>query len=300
MSNYLLGVTDGYGLPATLPVGLAELASTIVDAYIKRPEGLVYVADNNGSPCAMAGMSPTITYTIAGAVAAGSNIVVTVSPANARVDMIGEVLVLDYGTPNLVEACVVVGVTGNNQFTLGTVQFAHSAGVKADVGRVLTEDRSCPAKRSIIRVAKWPIMNVLSLMGRYAYGRRSDQVAGAFQEINLLATIQAFGGPPMWTPISTAQASYSDQTGEIWIPAGMLLAYYSDVRAKYVAGYPQVPQPVVKATAQVASTMLATAGMPASIKRLSAGDTKLESFSSSTLDDDVKSLLQPFMARTTY
>ena len=71
MSNYLKGVLDGYSLPATLPTGLGELASAIVDGYIRRPEGLVYVADNNGNPCAMAGMSPTITYTITGAVDEG-------------------------------------------------------------------------------------------------------------------------------------------------------------------------------------------------------------------------------------
>ena len=300
MSNYLKGVLDGYSLPATLPTGLGELASAIVDGYIRRPEGLVYVADNNGNPCAMAGMSPTITYTITGAVAPGTNVAITISPANARVDMIGEVLVLDYASANLVEACVVTGVTSSSQIVLGTVQFSHASSCKADVGRVITEDRSCPSKRSMIRVAKWPIMNLLSLMGRYAYGRRSDQIAGAFQEMNLLATIQAFGGPPAWTPISTAQASYSDQTGEIWVPSGMLMAYYSDVRAKYVAGYPEAPQPVVKATAQIAGTILSTAGMPASIKTITAGDTKLESFSSSTLDDDVKSFLQPYRARTMY
>jgi hypothetical protein len=300
MSNYLDGVTDGYGLPATLPVGLAQLASDIVDSYLKRPEGLVYVSDNNGNPCAMASLSPTTIYTLQGAITPGTNVVVNVTPANIRPDMVGEVLVIDFDTANIVEACVVVSTAGNNQITLGSVQFAHAAQAKADVGRVLTEDRSMPSKRSIARVAKWPIINVLSLLGRYAYGRRSDQVGGLYQEMNLLASVQTFGGPPEWVPITVTQSSWSDSTGEIWVPAGMLLAYYSDVRIKYVAGYATAPEPVVRATAQIASAIIATNGMPGNLKLIAAGDSRMEKFSASTIDADVKALLDPYKARSMY
>jgi hypothetical protein len=78
-----------------------------------------------------------------------------------------------------------------------------------------------PNKRSVARVAKWPIINVVSLLGRYAYGRRSDQVGGLYQEMNLLASVQTFGGPPQWIPINVTQSSWSDQNGDIWVPAGM-------------------------------------------------------------------------------
>jgi hypothetical protein len=300
MSDYLKGVTDAYGLPPTLPVGIATLASDIVDGYLKRPEGVVYVADNNGNPVAMAGMLPTQVYKVTGALSAGTNVVATLTPANIRADMIGEVMVLDFANANLVEACVIVSVTGNSQVTFGTVAFAHSANASADIGRVITEDRACPAKRSIIRIAKWPIVNVVSLLGRYAYGRRSDQIAGLYQDMNLLASVTTFGGPPAWSPITVSQASYSDQTGEVWIPAGILMAYYSNVRIKYVAGYPEPPHPIVRATAQIAAAILATDGMPANIKVMAAGDTRLERFSASTIDADVKSLLDPFRARTMY
>jgi hypothetical protein len=300
MSNYLDGITDSYGLPNPLPVGLAHLASDIVDSYLKRPEGIVYVKDNNGAPCAMKSLTPSASYTLTGAIAPGSNVVATVTPANIRPDMVGEVLVLDYGTPNIVEACVVVSTTGNNQVTFGAVQFNHASAAKADVGRVITEDRNCPSKRSIIRVAKYPIVSILSMLGRYGYGRRTDQTSGLYQDMNLLASVQAFGGPPQWVQIAVAQSSWSDQTGEIWVPAGMLLAYYSDVRVRYVAGFPEAPAPVVRATAQIASSILAQVGMPGNIKVLSAGDSKLERFSASTIDADVKSLLDPYRARSMY
>lgn len=299
-SNYLQGITDGFGLPSPLPAGVAQLASTIVDSYLQRPEGLLYIADNNGNPCAMAALSPSFTYTITGAVAAGTNVVVTVTPPLVRQDLVGEVLVLDYANPSLVEACVITSTTGNNQITLGSVQFNHVAATKADVDRVITEDRSCPAKRQIVRVAKFPIVNIVSLLGRYSYGRRSDQVGGLFQEMNLLASLQAFGGPPQWIPVTIPASSWSSSTGEIWVPASMYMAYFSDVRIKYVAGFATVPDPVVRATAQIALGLIQTPNLGGGLKMITAGDTRLERFAATTLDTDVKRLLDPFHARTTY
>ena len=209
-SNYLQGVTDGFGLPTPLPAGVAQLASTIVDSYLKRPEGLIYTQDTNGNPCAMSALDPTFSYKLAGPIAPGTNVTVQVTPANIRPDFVGEVLVLDSANPSLVESCVVVSTVGNNTITLGTVQFAHASGTAADVGRVISEDRNCPSKRSIVRINKYPIINVLSMLGRYAYGRRSDQVGGLYQEMNLLASVQTFGGPPEWVPIAITQSSWSE------------------------------------------------------------------------------------------
>jgi hypothetical protein len=157
-----------------------------------------------------------------------------------------------------------------------------------------------PNKRSVARVAKWPIINVVSLLGRYAYGRRSDQVGGLYQEMNLLASVQTFGGPPQWIPINVTQSSWSDQSGDIWVPAGMLLAYYSDVRIKYVAGYAQAPEPVVRAAAQIANAITANGGISGNIKMFSAGDKRIQKFTSSILDADIQALLSPFKARTLF
>jgi hypothetical protein len=137
-SNYLDGIEDGYGLSLPLAPGLGELASAIVDSYLMRPEGLVYVQDGNGNPCAMKAAEPSLTYTIEGALTPGSSVVATVSPAIVRPDLVGEVLVLDYQTPSAMEACVVASTSGNNQITLANVQFAHAAGATADSGRAAT------------------------------------------------------------------------------------------------------------------------------------------------------------------
>jgi hypothetical protein len=55
-SNYLDGIEDGYGLSLPLAPGLGELASAIVDSYLMRPEGLVYVQDGNAGDHPLGGM----------------------------------------------------------------------------------------------------------------------------------------------------------------------------------------------------------------------------------------------------
>lgn len=300
-SNYLDGAENQYGLPQPVPQGLGEQASAIVDSYLKRFEGLVYVCDRNGNPAYMRNMQPSMTYTIAGGVAAGQNVSVVVSPANVRPDLVGEVMILDRINPDLLEAVSVLSVSGNNTVTFANVQFAHGANCKADVGCVITEDRNVPIKRSIVRFAKWPMGAMLSLMGRYAYGRRSDQVGGLYQEMNLLAAVQTFGGPPQWIPIPINQISVSNDSGEVWVPAGMLLAYYSDVKMKYVAGWPQVPDPVVRATAAIASQLVESNQFGGGAVRLIAsGDSRIERFGPTTMDDDTRRLLEPFRARLFY
>ncbi|WP_024516838.1 hypothetical protein [Bradyrhizobium sp. Tv2a-2] len=307
-SNYLDGEENLFGfpggLPTVLPSGVGEQASAIVDAYLKRPEGLVYVTDKNGNPAFMKAAVPSMTYTVtSGAITAGNLVTVTVSPANIRPDMIGEVMVINRNGPDELEAVVVQGTSGNNTLTFQTCQFNHGASAELDVGLVITEERSMPNKRSIARYSKWPMPTIMSLMGRYAYGRRSDQVGGLYQEMNLLASVQTFGGPPQWIPISITQCSWSDSTGEIWVPAGMLLAYYSDVKIKYVAGFTasNVPDEIVRATASVAAALIsAQAYGGAGLKMISAGDMRIERFSSTYLDGDSKKLLDRYKARLTF
>lgn len=300
-SNYLEGTTNLFGLPAILPTGLGEQASAIVDNYVGRPEGMLYVSDKNGNPTFMRALTPSFTYTVSAGVPAGTKVTITVTPPNVRPDLVGEVLVLDAKNPDLLEAVVVDAIVGNNQLVLAKVQFAHLADTKADMGLVIAEERSLPAKRSIARYSRFPCVAILSIMGRYAYGRRSDQVGGLYQEMNLLAAVQMFGGPPSWIPIASNQISWSDQTGEIWVPAGLLLAYYSDVRLRYVAGFPSPPDALVRATAAVGQSLVAS-GMfgGGNIKSIAAGDHRIQKFGPSYLDEDTKKTLNFFKVRSFY
>ena len=54
------------------------------------------------------------------------------------------------------------------------------------------------------------------------------------------------------------QTSVNYVTGEMWIPAGILLAYFTDVRVWYVAGFAAgaIPDPVKRATARIVTNMI--------------------------------------------
>lgn len=299
-SNYLDGQEGLYGLTTPIPAGLAEQASAIVDNHLKRTEGLLYQVDKNGNPAYMKALTPSMQLKIAAPITAGTNVVVTITPAVARQDMVGEVLVLDRSSPDTMEAVIVAAYTGANQLTLANVQFNHGADTKADIGLVITEERSMPAKRSVVRYSRYPCVQILSIMGRYGWGRRSSQFIGG-PEDNLFASVQQFGGPPAWTAVALPNISWSDASGEIWIPSSNLMTYYSDVRIKYVAGFIEPPDAIVRATAAIAQSLLTSAQFAGGgIKTIQAGDTRIERFGSTNLDDDTRNLLNDFKARIFY
>lgn len=303
MSSSYLAPNDypTFGLASTVSAATITQASAAVDFLLKRPEGLVWIPDSTGRPCYMAGLTPTMTYTITGAISPGSQVPASISPPMATQDMVGDVLILDRGTAGIVEACRVAAVPGPDSVIFASVRNAHAAEATADQGLLIIEERALPAKRSISRVSRLPLAAITSVQGRYAYGRRSDQAMGMFQEINLLAAVQTFGGPPLWVDVDPAQVSVSGSTGEVWIPAGILLATYSEARIRYVAGWAagSLPFPIKQATAQIAGTIvsLTTSGFSGSVKSIQAGDTRIVRDAASYLDDDTKAMLEPFKAR---
>jgi hypothetical protein len=276
-------------------------ASQMVDAYLKRPEGLIWSPDARGAPAYMAALTPTMVMTAAGSIAPGSNVVVPIAGGFVSHDLIGEVLILSRSDLSAVEACVVTAA-GPGSVTLLSVLFAHSPGATLEQGLVLTEERQLPAKRSVTRVSKLPVARLISGLGRYAYGRRSDQVAGMYQDMNLLATMQAFGGPPMWVPFDVAQASVSNSTGEVWVPAGLLLAYYSEARLHYLTGWPaaSLPPAVKTATASIANALANFPEITSNTKSLKAGDTAVERFADTLLDTDTRAQLERFRPQVYY
>ncbi len=303
MSSYLTsGEYATYGLPSATTADKVVLASSLVDAYLRRPKGLVYTADVNGFPAMMTGAAPDMSYTLMSAIAPGTSVVASLSPANLTPDFVGEVLVLDPASGSVMEACQVLSVIGSNQAVLSSVQFPHSFAAAAQTGLTLVEERALPDKRSVTMLSEWPSVALLSLQGRYAYGRRSDQVGGLYQEMNLLASVQTFGGPPQWITVNATQASLSPRTGELWVPAGMLLAYYSNVRVRYIAGWPQsqLPSAIKVATASLVSTIVQNAGVPISLAEAKTGAGSFKRFTASLFDTDIQRMLDPYRARINF
>lgn len=309
---------DAFGLTSTVTEAQVMRASSLIDAYLKRPLGLAYLMDQEGVPCAMQGGSPRMTYTL-GALSPGSNVTVAITPANATQDLIGEVLIVEVDSVNI-EALVVTAVPAANQLTFKTVKYSHAGGTKASLGFVITEEKSLPGMRSVVRSMQHPFVTMLSCLGRYGYGRRSDQAAGTWGDVNLLAMVQAVGGPPAWSPIEVANCGFSALTGEVWIPAGGLMAYFSDVRMHYIAGFPasDIPIAIKAATATLANVIVKTTTssgetsiggntLAADVKSYRAGDTEIVRFGNvtaststevvtSSLDRDTLNLIAPFRA----
>ena len=284
-----------YGLPTSTTVPQITQASSIIDAYLMRPEGLVWEPDYLGQPCYMAALTPTQTFESAGSISPGSNVVVNLTENVVLYqDMIGEVVIRDRGNPSVTEACVIsaLATSGTGSITFYSVANSHSSNCTIDFGLAIEEERELPQKRSIMRVARPPV-RLLSGLGRYGYGTRLAQSMGQYAEVNLLAAIQTFGGPPLWIPFPVNQCGVSLKTQEIWVPAGLLLAYYSEVRLWYVSGFPVtgIPAIIKSATAQIVSALVQTPQLIGQLQSIGAGATKIARFAPSQLDRDTLHML---------
>ena len=301
-SAYLVGSADfeTYGVPLT---GTAHVmrASLLIDHYLRRPEGLLYGTDANGQPAYMLSKAPSQVFNYAGPLLPGTNVLVPIagylgSPAGDNDSFIGEVAIVDRLNPSLCEACIVHSMT-NGVLTLTNVQFTHPGPVALEFGMTVSEELSMPNQRSVTRLAEWPIAKLLSGIGRYGYARRTDQMLGYFYDANLLATLSAFGGPPAWVPFFTPASSMNPETGELWVPSGTLLAYYTDIKMRYVAGWSFANLPAqIKVACGLIVDAMATAPMGPQIRRFNAGKLQVERFADTVLDGDIKSMLRPYMA----
>lgn len=273
-------------------------ASAVVDSYLGLPEGLVWSPDSAGLPCYMTALTPSFSGSAPIALTAGQVATFAWPQASfGAYGLIGTALIIDRANPNLVEALTITGVdTVAGTITISAPRNAHAQGATLEVGLTLSEERALDAKRSTTRVSRFPVARLIAASGRYAYSRRSDQVAGLYNDYNLIAVLQTFGGPPIWQNIDVRQADVRPDTGEMWLPAGMLLAYYSDVRMSYIAGYPaaSLPAAIKQATANIIVNAASADYAPPNFKVAQAGGSKFERFSDSQLDTDTRNLLEPY------
>ena len=300
-SAYLSGAADltQYDVPLATPASIIR-ASLLVDHYLRRPEGCVWMPDANGQAAYMAAKAPSLTITTAATILPGASVVLTVPGYLGDSDaLIGDVVVLDRLVPAVVESCVVQAQKAG-QITLTNVLFTHVGSVTPvtlEFGMAVTEEHSMPTQRSVTRLAQWPVARLLSGLGRYGYGRRTEQTLGYFYDANLLSTLSAFGGPPTWTPFSTPASSLNPDSGDLWVPAGSLLSYYTDVKMRYCSGWSATSlPPQIKIAVATIIGALDAAPMGPQIRRFNAGKTGIERFADSVMDPDIKSMLRPYMA----
>jgi hypothetical protein len=300
-SNYLQsGDFSTFGVPASTTAGQVTQASVLIDAYLKRTEGLVWMPDATGNPAYMAALTPRLSLTATAEISPGKNVVVAVTGGIDAI-AIGDALVLDRANTGMTEVVVVGEMTRfPATVTLVRVDNEHASGAMLDQGLAIKQHLFMPKDRPVKTLAYTPVVRLLSGQGRYAYGRRGDSSRYMVDEFNLLASLTAFGGPPAWEFFPLISTGIDPETGQVWVPAGVMLAYYSEVNLWYVAGYAQanLPDQIKMACAQVIN---ATAAFPeiasTGIKSLRAGDTQIQMFASSILSDDSKRYLDPFRAK---
>lgn len=304
-SAYLQGSDAGqFGVPNATSQQITQ-ASVLIDAYLRRPHGLLWKADANGNPAYMTSLHPEFTLQAQGSFGPGNGVQVPVTGAVGMLN-VGDCVVLDRQTPATMETVQITSISGN-MLTLGTtgpqapqgLQFAHAQGCTIESGLIITEQRYVPRKRSTIDLSHTPVARLIGGTGRYGYARRGDSSSFNVDTYNLLATLSKFGGPPAWElwPANNA-AGIDASTGQLWIPAGVMLVYYSEVKVRYVAGfqYAGLPDPIKLACAQMVTAIANDPGI-GNFSSAQAGDTKMERFAATNLSDDVKAMLTPWRAR---
>ena len=275
-----------------------QRACALVDGHLKRPEGLLWEADQSGFPAYMIGAGPSISITSSSAIAPGAPVTVPYAGFGLTDDAVGEAVVLDFGSQTACETCTVIAIAPGT-VTLNVVRFAHASGVSIDFGRLINEERQIPDRRSVTQVSRNPIRRLVSGQGRYGYGRRSEQSIGIEPDFNLLSDLTTLGGPPQWQWFDPTQTGVS-VTGDLWIPAGLYAASFTEVRLWYVAGwtYATLPFAVRQAVANIVSALQDADGASPNIRSRAAADTSWARFSASVIDTETQSLLTPYKARS--
>ena len=272
-----------FGLAGVDPAQV-QAAERVVNSYIRRPEGVVWAPDYQGAPAYMAGATPS--YSVTAGLQAGIN---TVACPNATASYLGEAVVID--RTGQCEVAVVTSA-GPGTITLSPVKLAH-ANATIEFGLTLTHEAELPEKRSVTRLYNTPVARVFSGIGKYGLTRRST--INTPWNPTVLGALTPFGGPTPWVAFDVTQIDLSPATGDVWIPPGLLLAYFTHARLRYVAGYPQasVPADIKQA---VAAITLAGIDNPfaGNLKVHKQGDATLERFAASALDADTVQLLNPY------
>ena len=286
-----------YGIP-NATAGQVDAASRVANNYMGRPEGVLWVPDANGYPAYMAWKNPTISLKLPAPISAGSNVVINLPGSNFGLPQIGEIAILDQANPAKIEACIISAAVPG-QITLQTVQFSHGAQATMNFGLTICDELPLAQGRTTLLLTRTPLAAILSGYGRYGYSRRGSEYSGLDVASNLLAYVAAFGGPPQWTQFPLTDIDVNPITGQMWCPPGLLLAYFSDVRVHYCAGWQtnNVPLDIKQAVANLVNAATMSGGMSPSIKTQKAGNATLTRFGNTLVDADTQVLLNPYRAK---
>ncbi len=295
-SNYLTAADCAlFGVPSATDVQIAQ-ACTVVDAYLQRVEGLLWTPDSTGKPMCMTRKPAESARTLVGSITPGSLVPVQLTPG--PIVQQGASIVLNRAG-NTAEVCKISSITSENNYILKTVQNLHSAVETAETGLTIEETITLPKSRTLATLSKGPIVRVVSAFGRVTYTRRSrDTQQQSMQDYGMLAAVSAFGGAPVWQEIQLADSDIDTSTNQVWCPTGIMMVPYNEVRFSYISGFQAsaLPYQIKQATANILKA-IGESPAGASIKTFKAGETQMERFLASIIDDETRLMLGPFVAK---
>ncbi len=126
---------------------------------------------------------------------------------------------------------------------------------------------------------------------RVRYGRpRRGEMVDLYRE----QVAYAFAVPGSWSELDPAGVDVNPATGELTFPVNFLGLNYNEAEVTYTSGLSVIPDAVKIACAQVVKNAQTMPAM--NVKRSRIDTMQLEYFSGSLIDDQVQSLLRPYVA----
>jgi hypothetical protein len=155
-----------------------------------------------------------------------------------------------------------------------------------------------PPELNTVRLSYLPLVPVapattaiLSLQGRYGIPRRGEW---PFPEMSLEFAL-VFALPGSWTTIDPTTIDIWAASGELTFPVNVLGLFFNEIDVVYTAGLATIPTAVKVACAQIVKNAQATPAL--NVKSGKLDRLRLDYFGDTLLDETVRSLLEPYVAR---
>ena len=170
---------------------------------------------------------------------------------------------------------------------------------RATLGVNQYEERlKMPPEVNTVRVSYLPLATVapatspiVTLQGRYGIPRRGEW---PYPEMSLEFAL-VFALPGSWTTIDPASIDIWADSGELTFPVNALGLFFNEVDVVYNAGLATIPASVKVACAQIVKNAQVTPAL--NVKSGQIDRLRLDYFGDTLVDETVRSLLEPWVAR---
>ena len=160
-----------------------------------------------------------------------------------------------------------------------------------------TERLRITAGSQTVRVSYLPLVTmngadspIVSLRARYGRPRRGEVLDGFREQV-----AWAFHVPGSWTTLDATTLDFDPSTGELTLAGNFLGLDYNEVEVTYSAGVLEATAALKVACAQIVKNAQATPGL--NVKSSKIDRLQMEYFSGSLMDEQVRSLLRPYVSR---